>query len=508
MISEPTIKGTKTSRHEQQLDDPTCLQTTRSNRQNPQANRSSLALHSRCTNGIRRAVTILLSVSLTSLPAGLKAQANTPRSTIYRGSILHFLDDPRTKNESAHQYIDDGGLLVERGHIKAIGSYQEISSKHRQANTIDYRGHLISPGFIDTHVHYPQTEIIASYGEQLLQWLSTYTFPAELKYNNPVYARKQADFFLNELLRNGTTTALVFATVRPASVDAFFEAALAKNMRMISGKVLMDRNAPADLLDTPRSGYIESKELIQKWHGVGRLSYAITPRFAPTSTPAQLELAGRLKEEFPSVYVHTHLSENTNEIALVKQLFPDRKGYLDVYDHYKLTGPRSVFAHGVHLDPEQEVPILLKTLSVISFCPTSNLFLGSGLFPLIALRERGVRIALGTDVGAGTSLSILQTLNEGYKVAQLRQTKLSAMEGFYLATLGGAKALSLDDKIGNLLPGKEADFIVLDPRATAISAQRAATSKTLQERLFALMILGDDRMVKATYINGVQQHER
>jgi len=277
---------------------------------------------------------------------------------------------------------------------------------------------------------------------------------------------------------------------------------------MISGKVLMDRNAPPGLLDTPASGYAESKELIQKWHGVGRLSYAITPRFAPTSTPAQLESAGKLKAEFPSVYVHTHLSENTNEIAWVKQLFPDRKGYLDVYDHYRLTGPRSVFAHGVHLDPDKEVQTVLNTHSVISFCPTSNLFLGSGLLPLIDLRERGVRIALGTDVGAGTSLSILQTLNEAYKVAQMRQTKLSAYEGFYLATLGGARALSLEDKIGNLLPGKEADFIVLDPRATALAALRADMSKTLQERLFALMILGDDRMVKATYINGVQQYER
>ena len=398
--------------------------------------------------------------------------------------------------------------MVENGHIKELGNYKKIALKYSKSPTKDYRGYLITPGFIDSHVHYPQTEMIGDYGEQLLEWLNTYTFPTEKKYSNAIYARKQADFFLNELLKNGTTTALVFATVSPVSVDAFFEAALSKNMRMISGKVLMDRNAPAYLLDTPESGYADTKKLIQKWHGVGRLSYAITPRFAPTSTRAQLKSAGELKAEFPSVYVHTHLSENTNEIALVKQLFPERKGYLDVYDHYKLTGPRSVFAHGVHLDPVAEVDTLLKTRSVIAFCPTSNLFLGSGLFPLIPLRERGVRIALGTDIGAGTSLSLLTTLNEGYKVAQLQRTKLSPFEGFYLATLGGARGLSLDDKIGNFIPGKEADFIVLDPRATALSALRSESTTTLQDQLFELMILGDDRMVKATYIAGVKLHER
>lgn len=450
---------------------------------------------------------LLISIGLPTWASNVEAHTKQDDGTIYRAELFHLLDDPRTKHDSPYQYIKDGGLLVVNGHIKAIGNYARVSSQFRKAKIQDYRGYLISPGFIDTHVHYPQTEIIGSYGEQLLEWLNTYTFPAELRYRNPVYAKKQANFFLDELLKNGTTTALVFATVSPVSVNAFFEAALARNMRMISGKVLMDRNAPADLLDTPESAYTDSKKLILKWHGIGRLLYAITPRFAPTSTGAELEAAGKLKSEFPSVYVHTHLSENTNEIALVKKLFPERKGYLDVYDYYKLTGSRSVFAHGVHLDPN-EVKTALNTQSVISFCPTSNLFLGSGLFPVIALRDLGVRIALGTDVGAGTSLSILQTLNEAYKVAQLRQTKLSALEGFYLATLGGARALSLDDKIGNLQPGKEADFIVLDPRATTISALRADTSKTFQEKLFALMIMGDDRMIKATYIYGVKQYER
>lgn len=489
-------------------DNRPCMQNPSPQRHDLNSNQPIIARRNQRVNRLLRVGGLLLSINLIGWPVNMQAQINATKATIYRGDLFHFLDDPRGKKDNAYQYIQDGGLLVENGRIKDLGRFKEIVRKYRQASTRDYRGYIISPGFIDTHVHYPQSEIIASYGEQLLQWLNTYTFPAELKYSNPVYARQQADFFLNELLKNGTTTALVFATVSPVSVNAFFEAALAKNMRMISGKVLMDRNAPPGLLDTPASGYAESKELIQKWHGVGRLSYAITPRFAPTSTPAQLESAGKLKAEFPSVYVHTHLSENTNEIAWVKQLFPDRKGYLDVYDHYRLTGPRSVFAHGVHLDPDKEVQTLLNTHSVISFCPTSNLFLGSGLLPLIDLRERGVRIALGTDVGAGTSLSILQTLNEAYKVAQMRQTKLSAYEGFYLATLGGARALSLEDKIGNLLPGKEADFIVLDPRATALAALRADMSKTLQERLFALMILGDDRMVKATYINGVQQYER
>lgn len=451
----------------------------------------------------------LQAIGLAVLTACASARAGQPASeTAYRASILHFLSDPTTAKGKTHEYIEDGLLIVQNGHIVSAGPYESsIKKLAKTTRIVNYSGYLITPGFVDAHVHYPQVEIIASYGEQLLEWLNTYVFPAERKYSNKQYARTKADFFLDQLAKNGTTTALVFATVDPTSVNAFFEAALAKNMRMIAGKVLMDRNAPPYLLDTPESGYQDSLNLIKKWHGVGRLSYAITPRFAPTSSPAQLQAAGRLKAEFPSTYVHTHLSENKNEIAWVKSLFPERKGYLDVYNHYGLTGPRSIFAHAVHLDPDDEVNTILKTKSVIAFCPTSNLFLGSGLFPFRKLRDAGARIALGTDVGAGTSLSILSTLQEGYKVVQLQQQKLSPLEGFYLATLGGAVNLSLDDRIGNFLPGKEADFIVLDPKATAISKLRLANSPTLEERLFALMMLGDDRSIKATYIAGRKHHE-
>lgn len=451
----------------------------------------------------------LQAVGLAALTTFADAKAEeAKRETAYRASILHFISDPTLTKEKSYEYIKDGLLIVRNGQVLATGPYESsIRKLAKTAKVINYSGYLITPGFIDAHVHYPQVEIIASYGEQLLEWLNIYVFPAERKYSNIQYAREKADFFLNQLVKNGTTTALVFTTVDPTSVNAFFEAALARNMRMIAGKVLMDRNAPAYLLDTPESGYQESLNLIKKWHGVGRLSYAITPRFAPTSSPAQLQASGRLKAEFPSTYVHTHLSENKSEIAWVKSLFPEQKGYLDVYHHYGLTGSRSIFAHAVHLDSKDEVNTIIKTKSVLAFCPSSNLFLGSGLFPFRKLRDAGARIALGTDVGAGTSLSILRTLNEGYKVAQLQQQKLSPLEGLYLATLGGAESLSLADRIGNFLPGKEADFIVLDPKATAVSKLRLDKNQTIEEMLFTLMILGDDRNIKATYIAGVKQHE-
>lgn len=427
----------------------------------------------------------------------------------YRASILHFLHDPDHGRDGSYQYFEDGLLIVENGHVQAVGSFSALAKGLPKDTPIeDYSGRLIMPGFVDAHVHYPQSEMIAAYGEQLLQWLHTYTFPTERKYSDYSYARVQADFFLDQLLRNGTTTALVFATVHPASVDAFFDASLARNMRMISGKVLMDQNAPEYLLDTPEKAYKESRALIEKWRNKGRLGYAITPRFAPTSSSAQLEAAGRLRAEFPETYVHSHIAENVDEVAWVKKLHPQRKNYFDVYDHYGLSGPRSVFAHGIHLGPKDEVKAVLDTQSVIVFCPTSNLFLGSGLFPFRQLRDQGVRVAMGTDVGAGTSFSMLETLDEAYKVAQLQKARLSPLEGFYLATLGGAKALSLDDKIGNFLPGKEADFVVLDPHATPLSNVREANSQTLDQKLFVMMKLGDDRHVLATYIAGDRLYRR
>lgn len=426
----------------------------------------------------------------------------------YRAAILHSLADPAVVGvEQSYEYFEDGILLIENGKVAQVGAAAELLPKLAGVDVQHYRDALITPGFIDTHIHYPQTGMIASYGEQLLDWLNTYTFPTERQFEDKAHASDVAAIFLKELLRNGTTTALVFGSVHPQSVDAFFEQADKLNLRMIAGKVLMDRNAPDYLTDTAETGYAESKALIERWHGKGRLHYAVTPRFAPTSTPEQLELAGKLLGEYSDLYMHTHLSENRKEIEWVKELFPERKGYLDVYDHHKLIGPRAVFAHGVHLC-DDECKRLAETGSAVAFCPTSNLFLGSGLFDLNKLEAHGVRVGLGTDVGAGTSFSQLQSLNEAYKVMQLQGKKLDPFKSLYLATLGGANALYLDDKLGNFLPGKDADFLVLDYNATPLISYRMQQAKSLEERLFALTMLGDDRAVKETFAAGVSVHQR
>nr|WP_320137101.1 guanine deaminase [uncultured Amphritea sp.] len=429
--------------------------------------------------------------------------------TAYRAAILDSLGDPSEVGiENSYRYFDDGLMVVENGQITALGEASELLSTLPADITIQqYADALIIPGFIDTHIHYPQTGMIASYGEQLLDWLENYTFPAEQKFADPQHAAEVSDIFVNELLRNGTTTALVFGTVHPQSVDAFFQAAEQRNLRMIAGKVMMDRNAPEALTDTPDSSYTDSKALIERWHGKGRLHYAVTPRFAPTSTPEQLSLAGKLLQEYDGLYMHTHLSENKSEIEWVKELFPEQKGYLDVYDHHQLLGERSVFAHGVHLCDE-ECQRLADTDSAIAFCPTSNLFLGSGLFNLPQAEAFKINVGMGTDVGAGTSFSMLQTINEAYKVMQLQGKKLHPFKSFYLATLGGAKALQLADKIGNLEPGTEADFVVLDYNATPLMKYRMAQTHTLEERLFVMMTLGDDRAVKKTYAMGEPVYSR
>jgi guanine deaminase len=426
----------------------------------------------------------------------------------YRAAILHSIADPAVVGvEQSYEYFEDGVLIVDNGQVAKVGHAVDLLPTLMGVEITEYRDALITPGFIDTHIHYPQTGMIASYGEQLLDWLNTYTFPTEQQFADKAHAADVAGIFLKELLRNGTTTALVFGTVHKQSVDAFFEAAEALNLRMIAGKVLMDRNAPDYLTDTAESGYADSKELIERWHGKGRLHYAVTPRFAPTSTPEQLTLAGKLLGEYPDLYMHTHLSENRKEIEWVKALFPERKGYLDVYDHYKLIGARSIFAHGVHLC-DDECKRLAETGSAVAFCPTSNLFLGSGLFDLNKLEEHGVRVGLGTDVGAGTSFSQLQSLNEAYKVMQLQGKKLDPFKSLYLATLGGANALYLDDKIGNFESGKDADFVVLDYNATPLISYRMQQAKTLDEKLFALTMLGDDRAIKETFAAGQSVHRR
>jgi len=372
---------------------------------------------------------------------------------------------------------------------------------------VHYRDALILPGFVDCHVHYPQTEMLAAYGEQLLEWLENYTFPTERAFSDANTSRRVAELFLDELLRNGTTTALAIATVHKASVDAFFVAARTRRMRMICGKVLMDRNAPDDLLDTPETGYHDSKALIERWHGKGRLRYALTPRFAPTSSDAQLTRAGQLLHEHPGIYLHTHLAENRKEVEWVETLFPQCSGYLDVYDHFGLLGRHSIFAHCIHLN-DDEFALLHNTGSGIAFCPTSNLFLGSGLFNLSLAENRQVNVGFGTDIGAGTSFSLLQTIGEAYKIQQLRGHQLSPLKSMYMATLGGARTLDLDSVIGNFESGKEADFVVLDYRATPILALRLERCTRLADKLFALAILGDDRAVKATYVLGKEAYHR
>lgn len=426
----------------------------------------------------------------------------------YRASILHSVADPAEVGvEKSYQYFEDGILLVEDGKVARLGHAADLLPHLGGVDVVEYRDALITPGFIDTHIHYPQTGMIASYGEQLLDWLNTYTFPTEKQFADPAHAADVAGIFLKELLRAGTTTALVFGTVHPQSVDALFGAAQKLDLRLIAGKVMMDRNAPDYLTDTAESSYTDSKALIERWHGKGRLLYAVTPRFAPTSTPEQLDAAGRLLKEHPGVYLHTHLSENLKEIEWVKELFPERKGYLDVYDHHGLLGPRSVFAHGVHLC-DGECQRLAETGSAVAFCPTSNLFLGSGLFDLAKLEKHKVKVGLGTDVGAGTSFSQLQSLNEAYKVMQLQGIKVDPFKSLYLATLGGARALELEDKVGSFAQGNEADFVVLDYKATPLLDYRLQQAKTLEEKLFALVILGDDRTVKETFAHGRNVHRR
>jgi guanine deaminase len=434
--------------------------------------------------------------------------AGAPTTTAFRGQVLHFVDDPDLAGERAHVYHDDGVLIVRDGRVLCVDDWNAArTTLPKGTNVVEWAGRLIMPGFIDTHVHYPQTDIIASYGEQLLEWLERYTFPTERRFGDPKHARAVAAFFVDELLRNGTTTAMVFATVHPESVDAIFEEARSRGMCIAAGKVLMDRNCPEFLRDTAESGYEASATLIARWHGRDRLLYAVTPRFAPTSTDRQLGLAGRLLEEHPGVLMQSHVAENQDEVRWVAELFPWSRSYLDVYDRYGLLRRGAIYAHCIHLDA-QDRRRMAATGAAMSFCATSNLFLGSGLFDLDAAREHGVAVGIGTDVGGGTSFSMLRTLSESYKVAQLARQRLSPLRAFYLATLGGARAMGLDDRLGNFASGKPADFVVLDPGATPLMARRMATAEGLVEELFVLMMLGDDRAVAATYVMGEPRWRR
>jgi guanine deaminase len=421
-----------------------------------------------------------------------------------RGRVLTFVADPNVAGpDRSYRYWPDGLVVVRDGVIEEVGDASALLRTMPPHARIDhYPDQLILPGFIDTHIHYPQTRVIASYGAQLLEWLQKYTFVEEQRLRNPAHAEMVARFFLDELLRNGTTTAAVYCTVHPESVEAFFAESERRNTRMIAGKVMMDRNAPPGLLDTAERGYRESKSLLERWHGRGRQLYAITPRFALTSTEAQLEASGALVREHPTAYVQTHLCENPNEIATTKALFPWASSYAAVYERYGLLGSRSLLGHCIHLEKE-EVELLAGTASTAVFCPTSNLFLGSGLFNRARLREHSVRIGLATDVGGGTSYSMLRTAAEAYKVLQLQAQSLPALDAFHMMTRGNAEVLGLDHLIGSLEPGFEADIVVLDSRATPAMAHRIdSIEDSLPEELFLLMTLGDDRAVAATYVAG------
>jgi guanine deaminase len=426
-----------------------------------------------------------------------------------RGQLLEFLDDPAAVGAAAsYRYHHDGVVIVEGGRIVQAGDARDLlPGLPRDMPVDEYPECLILPGLIDTHIHYPQTQVIASYGAQLLEWLNRYTFVEEQKFGDPAHAARIARFFFDELLRNGTTTALVYCTVHPESVEAFFAESERRNTRMIAGKVMMDRNAPAALTDTAERGYRESQALLEKWHRRGRQGYAISPRFALTSSAAQLEAAGTLLREHPDAYLQTHLAENRDEIRAVRRLFPRARSYTDVYDRFGLLGPRSIFGHCLHL-AEEELQRLSDTRSVAAFCPTSNLFIGSGLFDYARLRHpsRPVRVSLATDVGGGTSYSMLRTAAEGYKVLQLQGQSLPALDAFYLMTLGNARALGLEAEIGSLRPGSEADLVVLDPRATPAMRHRIEAASELEEILFVLIKLGDERCVRATYVLGELAH--
>lgn len=422
---------------------------------------------------------------------------------LLRGRTLSFHRRPLGLQDAAsYIYRDDGALLIDGGMIVAEGEYSFLAKANPNVEMVDHRPHLILPGFIDPHLHFPQMQVIASFGTRLIEWLNTYTFPEEMRFADKAHGDYIANQLFTTLIANGTTTAAAYCTSHPNSVDAYFEGAQTRNMRMIGGKVLMDRNAPDGLLDTPKRAYDETLALAHKWHGKGRALYAITPRFAITSTPEQLEVAQSLTGALPDCYLQTHLGETPEEIAYSKSLYPDAVDYTGIYEKYGLLGSKTLLGHCIHLT-NREVAIISATQSVAVACPTSNLFLGSGLFQRQRLLDNRVKIALATDIGGGTSYSMLRTLDEFYKVLQLGREVHDPLNAFFQITRGNAESLGLVDKIGTLESGTEADIVVLDSNATPSMALRMERASTLAEELFVLQTLGDDRAVVETYVAGV-----
>ncbi|WP_306129703.1 guanine deaminase [Roseovarius sp. MMSF_3350] len=422
---------------------------------------------------------------------------------ILTGQVLCFTRSPLEGDPATAARIDEA-VLIENGHITRTGALSELRAAAPQAKIERYDGHLISSGFIDAHAHYPQTGIIASWGKRLRDWLETYTFPEEIRLADPAYARDIANRHLDLTLANGTTTVATFCTSHAHSVDAFFQAAQTRNLRAVAGKTCMDRNAPAALLDTAQSGHDDSARLIARWHGTGRLTYAITPRFSPTSTPDQLAALGALWAEHPTCLMQTHLSEQVEEIAWVKSLYPDARDYLDTYEIHGLLGARGLYGHAVHLTPRERAR-LAEVGAALIHCPTSNTFIGSGLFDLAARIADGHRVGLATDTGGGSSFSMLRTMAAAYEIGQLTGTALHPAQLWWLATAGSADALHMSDRIGTISPGMEADLVAVNLASTSAIAQRAGTAEDVWQALFPTIMMGDDRAIAQVWILGEPQ---
>jgi len=421
---------------------------------------------------------------------------------VLRGRVLTFLRKPEGPDDTdSYLYLEDGGIAIgDDGKIVAVGDFSEISASHSDP-VIDHRPNLIMPGFIDPHIHFVQMQVVGSYAGSLLEWLNTYTFVEEQRFADPDHASRIASAFFDELIRNGTTTAAAYCSVHPESADAFFAEAEKRNMAMVAGKCMMDRNCPEGLQDTPQTGYDDTKALIAKWNGKGRANYAITPRFAITSTHEQMEMVAALAKEYPDLHIQTHLSENDVEIAFTQELFPEHKDYTSVYAHYGLLRPKALYGHAIHLS-DSEIGMMAETGSVAVSCPTSNLFLGSGLYDFEKAEQAGMTTAVATDIGGGTSYSMLRTLDEFYKVQQLNKNRLTPLMSFYLMTRGNAEAMQIDVDIGSIAAGSYADLVVLDVRATPAMAIKMERVETLSEELFLLQTLGDDRAIAETYVAG------
>ncbi|MDR9484163.1 MAG: guanine deaminase [Sediminimonas sp.] len=430
-----------------------------------------------------------------------------PEQTLLLGQTLTFDADPFAAGPAAARHDGHGGVLIEGGHITATGPGSDLRRAYPGAQVVDYGDGVITAGFVDAHVHYPQTAIIASWGKRLIDWLNTYTFPEETRFNDPAYAARIAARYLDLTASHGTTTLCSYCTIHPASVEALFTEARARGQRVIAGKTCMDRNAPDGLRDSAQLAYDESKALLEKWHGVDRLSYAITPRFSPTSTPGQLSALGALWAEYPDCLMQTHLSEQTDEIAWVKSLYPEARDYLDTYEAHGLLGARGLYGHAIHLEPRERAR-LAEVGAALIHCPTSNTFIGSGLFDMAARVAEGQRVGLATDTGGGSNFSMLRTMAAAYEIGQLTGTALHPAQLLWLATAGSAATLHVQDRIGTLAPGMEADIAVIDLASTPAIAQRAERAGDLWEALFPTIMMGDDRAIRATWVGGTLAHQR